>query len=136
MGFGMLGKKLGMTQVYTAENLLIPVTVFEVGPCPVVQVKNSSIDGYNSVQIGFGKRSQRRLDSPLRGHLAKASVENVLILREFTTTTPCLRPVRCCSLIVLSQVKWWILLERQRGEGFKVLFVDLTPVVSLTPTGV
>ena len=88
MGFGMLGKKLGMTQVYTAENLLIPVTVFEVGPCPVVQVKNSAIDGYNSVQIGFGTRSQRRLDSPLRGHLAKASVENVLMLQEFTTTTP------------------------------------------------
>jgi len=55
----LLGKKLGMTQVYDAQNVLVPVTVVEAGPCPVVQVKTVEKDGYNAVQIGFSPRSPR-----------------------------------------------------------------------------
>jgi len=50
----LLGKKIGMTQVYDAQNVLVPVTVVEAGPCPVVQVKTIEVDGYNAVQLGFG----------------------------------------------------------------------------------
>lgn len=85
MIFGMLGKKLGMTQVYTESNELIPVTVFQVGPCPVVQVKTRETNGYDAIQIGFGECSDRSISRPLKGHLKKASVSNVAILKEVAT---------------------------------------------------
>ena len=55
----LIGKKLGMTQVYTADNVLVPVTVIEAGPCSVVQVKTQESDGYNAYQIGFGAKKEK-----------------------------------------------------------------------------
>jgi large subunit ribosomal protein L3 len=72
----ILGKKLGMTQVYDAQNVLVPVTVVEAGPCSVVQVKTVQTDGYNAVQIGFSQKKAKNTSSAELGHAKKASLEN------------------------------------------------------------
>ena len=70
----LLGKKIGMTQVYDADNNLVPVTVVQAGPCPVTQVKTKATDGYNAVQIAFGAQKESRLSAGEVGHLRKAGV--------------------------------------------------------------
>ncbi len=71
----LLGKKIGMTQVYDAHNVLIPVTVVEAGPCAVVQIKTVATDGYNAVQIGFSKKKTKNTASGELGHAKKAGLE-------------------------------------------------------------
>lgn len=68
---GILGKKVGMTQVFDDSGEVIPVTVIEAGPCYVTQVKTAATDGYNAVQIGFERIEERKLKKPQRGHLGK-----------------------------------------------------------------
>jgi large subunit ribosomal protein L3 len=72
----LLGKKLGMTQVYDAQNVLVPVTVVEAGPCPVVQVKTVQVDGYNAVQLGFSKKKSKNAAAGELGHARKAGLED------------------------------------------------------------
>jgi large subunit ribosomal protein L3 len=72
----ILGKKLGMTQVYDAQNVLVPVTVVEAGPCSVVQVKTEENDGYNAVQIGFSQKKEKNTSGGELGHAKKAGLEN------------------------------------------------------------
>ncbi|ATC63435.1 50S ribosomal protein L3 [Nibricoccus aquaticus] len=71
----LLGKKLGMTQVYDAQNVLVPVTVVEAGPCPVVQVKTTENDGYNAVQLGFSKKKSKNASSAEQAHAKKAGLD-------------------------------------------------------------
>ncbi len=71
----ILGKKLGMSQIFTEDGSRVPVTVIEAGPCPVTQVKTEEKDGYNALQIGFGAIKERKLNKPLAGHFKKAGVE-------------------------------------------------------------
>jgi large subunit ribosomal protein L3 len=71
----LLGKKLGMTQVYDAQNVLVPVTVVEAGPCPVVQVKTVETDGYNAVQLGFGAQKAKNASKAEAAHAKKAGLE-------------------------------------------------------------
>src|SRR4029079_5677141 len=71
---GVLGEKLGMTQVWDAQNRLIPVTVIKAGPCVVTQVRNADTDGYDAVQIAFGAIDPRKVKMPMSGHFAKAGV--------------------------------------------------------------
>ncbi|MBI2518269.1 MAG: 50S ribosomal protein L3 [Opitutae bacterium] len=72
----LLGKKLGMTQVYDAQNVLVPVTVVEAGPCPVVQVKTVATDGYNAVQLGFGSKKSKNTSKAEANHAKKAGLES------------------------------------------------------------
>src|SRR6185369_8129762 len=72
----ILGKKLGMTQVYDAQNVLIPVTVVEAGPCAVVQVKTTETDGYNAVQIGFSNKKPKNTSKGELSHAKKAGLES------------------------------------------------------------
>ncbi len=72
---GILGRKLGMTQIWDAENRVVPVTVIEAGPCRVVQLKTPERDGYAAVQLAFGATKQSRLSKPELGHLEKAGAE-------------------------------------------------------------
>ena len=81
----LLGKKIGMTQVFDDANRMVPVTVIEAGPCPVTQVKSDETDGYNSVQIGFRAQKAQRLSKAARGHFEKAGVEPQAELSEFLT---------------------------------------------------
>ncbi len=71
---GVLGEKLGMTQVWDADNRLVPVTVIKAGPCVVTQVRNADTDGYNAVQIAFGAIDPRKVNKPMKGHFEKAGV--------------------------------------------------------------
>lgn len=83
MAKGILGKKLGMTQIFTEEGFLIPVTVIEAGPCTVVQKKTAETDNYAAVQLGFGEKRERLFNKPLKGHFAKADAKPTRFLREF-----------------------------------------------------
>ena len=65
---GLIGKKLGMAQIFTEEGKAVGVTVLEVGPCPVVQVKTEEIDGYEAIQLGFGRRKDKRVKKPEAGN--------------------------------------------------------------------
>ena len=71
---GILGKKLGMTQVWDENNRVVPVTVVEAGPCVVTQVRTPEVDGYSAVQIAFGQIDPRKVNQPMLGHFAKAGV--------------------------------------------------------------
>ena len=74
MSKGIIGKKIGMTQIFDGAGRVIPVTVVEAGPCFVIQVKSEKTDGYNSIQLGFSEKASRKLLKPEAGHLAKAGI--------------------------------------------------------------
>lgn len=79
----IVGKKIGMTQLFDEQGKVIPVTVIEAGPCVVVQKKTTENDGYEAVQIGFGDKSEKNTNKPMKGHFAKADVALKRVLREF-----------------------------------------------------
>lgn len=83
MDKAILGKKVGMTQIFSEEGQLIPVTVVEAGPCLVVQKKEEETDGYSSVQLGYGEVKERRVNKPSKGHFDKAGVTYRKHLKEF-----------------------------------------------------
>lgn len=83
MDKAIIGKKIGMSQIFTAEGKVIPVTVVEAGPCPVVQIKTKENDGYEAVQVGFGAIKETRVNKPVAGHFKKAGVTVKKYLREF-----------------------------------------------------
>lgn len=88
MAKGILGKKLGMTQIFEADGRLIPVTVVEAGPCVVLQNKTEETDGYNAVQIGFGEVKEKHTTKPMKGHFDKAGVAPVKFVRELRLSAP------------------------------------------------
>ncbi|MBC7475758.1 MAG: 50S ribosomal protein L3 [Candidatus Sericytochromatia bacterium] len=83
MSIGILGKKVGMTQVYDSKGVLHPVTVIQAGPCTVTQVKNNDSDGYSAIQIGYNEVKPHRLSKPELGHLTKNNLKAVTHLKEF-----------------------------------------------------
>lgn len=82
MLYTLLGKKIGMTQVYDENNTLVPVTVIQAGPCPVLQVKTEASDGYNAIQIAFGERKPSRTSKAQAGHFAKVGASPKRVVRE------------------------------------------------------
>jgi large subunit ribosomal protein L3 len=80
---GLIGKKIGMTQVFGADGIVVPVTVIRTGPCVVVQKKETGRDGYNAIQIGFGNKKNQRVNKPEQGHMVKAGKGAFQVLREF-----------------------------------------------------
>lgn len=80
---GMIGKKVGMTQVFDRQGTVVPVTVIQAGPCYVTQVRNTERDGYVSVQLGYGETKPRKLTKGQLGHLQKADLPALRHLREF-----------------------------------------------------
>lgn len=83
MALGLIGRKLGMTQVYTEQGILVPVTVVRAGPCTVVQTKTKTTDGYAAVQLGFGEKKAQRVGKAYRNHCGKAGKGVFEVLREF-----------------------------------------------------
>ena len=82
---GMIGKKIGMTSAFSPDGRLVPVTVVQVGPCVVTQVKTIENDGYTAVQLGFDEKPVERLSRPVAGHLKKACDKGFRVLKEFRT---------------------------------------------------
>jgi large subunit ribosomal protein L3 len=83
---GLLGNKIGMTQIFDESGNIIPVTILKVGPCVVTQVKTKSKDGYDSIQIGYGSVLSKELNQPKLGHLQKSNIQPLKYLKEFKIT--------------------------------------------------
>ncbi len=81
----LIGKKIGMTNVFSADGKLVPVTVLQVGPCVVTQVKTEAVDGYAALQLGFDEKPVERLSKAVAGHLKKTTDKGFRVLREFRT---------------------------------------------------
>ncbi len=79
----IVGKKLGMTQLFDANGNVVPVTVIEAGPCVVCQKKTAENDGYEAIQVGFGDKKASKVNGPMKGHFAKGDVAPKKVLREF-----------------------------------------------------
>lgn len=79
----ILGKKLGMTQIFSADGLVVPVTVVEAGPCFVIQVKNKEKDGYNSIVVGYQDKRENLVNKPMMGQFAKANITPKRYIKEF-----------------------------------------------------
>ena len=86
MSLGLLGNKIGMTQIFDESGNIIPVTILKVGPCVITQVKTEAKDGYNSIQIGYGNVSSKVLTQSQLGHLKKSNIQPLKYLQEFRTT--------------------------------------------------
>jgi large subunit ribosomal protein L3 len=86
---GLLGNKIGMTQIFDELGNIIPVTILKVGPCVVTQIKTKSKDGYDSIQIGYGNVSSKSLTQPELGHLQKSNIQPLKYLKEFRVTEDC-----------------------------------------------
>ena len=88
---GLIGKKVGMTQVYDEQGRIVPVTVVEAGPCVVVDVKTLDRDGYTAVQLGYGSRKAKNVSKAVQGHCAKAGLKETMpsVLREFRVNGDC-----------------------------------------------
>jgi large subunit ribosomal protein L3 len=85
---GLIGKKLGMTALFTTDGEYTPVTVVQVGPCVVTQIKTMSSDGYNAIQLGFGEKKKSRTNKPMQGHLKKSGAGYFEFLREVPVDDP------------------------------------------------
>jgi hypothetical protein len=96
---GLIGKKLGMTSQFSPAGRFVPVTVVEAGPCVVTQVKTVEKDGYQALQLGFGKRSKRAITKPLQGHLKKSGLQTFAALKARKSPPKCFRWV--------SGFRWW-----------------------------
>ncbi len=82
MNKAIIGKKLGMSQIFTADGIVIPVTVVEAGPCPVIQKKTQEKDGYNALQVAFGDAKEKNVSKPVMGQFKKANVAPKKVLKE------------------------------------------------------
>lgn len=115
----ILGKKLGMTQVWTEDGNLLPVTVIEAGPCVVTQVKTVDRDGYDAVQIGFGDIKENRVNKPMAGHFAAAGVEPVRHLAEVRLDAPVdLKPGAQLTVEMFADAKHVHVSGVSKGKGF------------------
>ena len=83
MSIGILGKKLGMSQLFDDKGNSVPVTLIEAGPCRVTQLKTTALDGYTAVQIGYGLSKEKHLSKPEKGHLLKSGEELLKHLKEY-----------------------------------------------------
>ena len=83
MSIGLLGNKIGMTQIFDETGNIIPVTILKVGPCVVTQVKTEARDGYNAIQVGYSYVSDKALTQPELGHLQKSNIQSLKYLKEF-----------------------------------------------------
>ena len=117
----LLGKKIGMTQVYDAANVLIPVTVVEAGPCPVVQVKTAESDGYNAVQLGFARKKAKNTSQAELSHAKKAGlVEAPRVLREVRLAEPpAAKPGDVVDVTIFKEGELVDVIGVSKGKGFQ-----------------
>lgn len=117
---GLLGKKIGMTSVFSAEGVNIPCTVIEVGPCVVTQVKTVDTDGYEAVQIGYMDKKEKHTTKPEMGHFKKAGVTPKRHLAEFKGFTDCkLGDVLTVDKVFDENVVFVDVIGTSKGKGFQ-----------------
>lgn len=117
----LLGKKIGMTQVYDAQNVLVPVTVVEAGPCPVVQIKTVATDGYNAVQLGFGAKKPKNASKAETHHAKKAGLASTP--RELSEVrlaeAPSLKAGDVVTVAVFAEGQVVDVIGISKGKGFQ-----------------
>ncbi|KXU34934.1 50S ribosomal protein L3, partial [Cephaloticoccus capnophilus] len=117
----LLGKKLGMTQVYDANNVLVPVTVVEAGPCSVVQVKTTERDGYNAVQLGFATKKDKNASLAELNHAKKAGLDSApRVLSEVRLdSAPEAKPGDTVTVEIFSEGQFVDVFGTSKGKGFQ-----------------
>jgi large subunit ribosomal protein L3 len=117
---GLIGRKIGMTQIFNDDGVAVGVTVLEVGPCPVVQVKTADEDGYDAVQLGFGRRKEVRVKRPEAGHAARAGLDYVPeVLAEFDFSGEELEPGQELTVELFEVGKRVKISGPTKGRGFQ-----------------
>ncbi len=117
----ILGKKIGMTQVYDAQNVLVPVTVVEAGPCPVVQIKTIESDGYNAVQLGFGAQKAKNASKGEANHAKKAGLDSTpRVLNEVRLAeAPSVKLGDIITVAIFAEGQIVDVLGVSKGKGFQ-----------------
>ena len=116
---GLLGKKIGMMSVFSADGKNIPCTVIEAGPCAVTQVKTIEKDGYEAVQVGFQEQKESRLTAPLAGHFKKAGVTPKRHLAEFKDFDTELKPGDVITVDLFADTVYVTVIGTSKGRGFQ-----------------
>ena len=122
MGIGLLGKKLGMTQVFDENGNIIPVTVIQAGPCFVIQKKTEKTDGYNAIQFGFDEiKKVKNVNKPMIGHFKKANIAPLKFIKEFRVTEEELESTEIGSQIsvdIFQPGEYVDITGTSKGKGF------------------
>src|SRR6056300_1398905 len=117
---GLIGKKIGMTSIYSAAGKNIPCTILEVGPCVVTQVRTLEKDGYQAVQLGFGERSEKRTSKAMQGHFKRAGVAPKRKLVEFRAFGQELQPGDTLKVDdVFTEGEYVSVIGKSKGKGFQ-----------------
>jgi len=115
---GLIGKKIGMTQIFDESGVAYPVTLIEAGPCYVTQIRRPETEGYSAVQLGFGETHPKRLTGGELGHLKAASLPPLHVLREFRTKTPDVAVGDVLKVDVFAPGERVDVIGTSKGKGF------------------
>lgn len=119
MAKGLLGKKIGMTQIFASDGKVIPVTVVEASPNLITQVKSVETDGYNALQIGVGVVKDKKVNKALKGHFEKANVKPVRVLREVRLpSVPEQKPGEAITVDIFAEGEIVDVIGTSKGKGF------------------
>lgn len=116
---GLLGKKIGMTSVFSAEGRSLPCTVIELGPCVVTQIKTVDKDGYDAIQLGFGECKEKHTTNPLKGHFKKAGVAPKRHLAEFKGFEVAYKLGDTVGVDIFENVQYVDVVGTSKGKGFQ-----------------
>jgi large subunit ribosomal protein L3 len=116
---GLIGKKIGMTQIFDGSGVAIPVTLIEAGPCYVTQVRQPEKEGYSAVQLGFGETNSKRLTGGELGHLSANNIPPVRILREFRIKDPEIAVGEKLTVDVFTLGEHVDVIGTSKGKGFQ-----------------
>ncbi len=116
---GLIGKKIGMTSIFSAEGENTPCTVLELGPCVVTQIKTDETDGYNALQIGYGEAKEKNTNKPLLGHFKKAKTSAKRILAEFNNYKEEWKLGDTISVDIFKDDAWVDVTGISKGKGFQ-----------------
>ena len=116
---GLIGKKIGMTSIFSAEGKNIPCTVIEAGPCVVTQVKTVDNDGYSAYQLAFDDKKEKNTNNPLKGHFKKANVDPKRILHEFKNFAKEYNLGEDVTIDIFDNVPWIDFTWFSKGKGFQ-----------------
>lgn len=119
MRVGLLGRKVGMTQIYESDGTAVPVTVLECGPCTVLQVRTADRDGYNALQLGFEDKRRKSASQAERGHAKKVNAEPKRYIREIRQDAPTeLTEGQTLTVEVFNEIKQVDVIGTSKGRGF------------------
>ena len=115
---GIIGKKLGMTQIFNAKDEMVPVTIVQAGPCPIVQVKSEAQDGYRALQLAYSELPTGKASKPCTGHFAKAGVKPHRLLKEFWVNSGDFEPGQVIDVNLFEVGDLVKVTGRSKGKGF------------------